>query len=345
MPAGLAGGLRADYAAGSPEFSMPHSASAFRFSHAHILGALFAASLSGCATRAQAPVPTLSTKLSGPTITVYAAGDIADCRWRIPPLSGAADTAALLAPLLSADPAARVLALGDLTYPVGLPAEFADCYAPTWGRFRERTLPVPGNHEYYTSGASGYFAYFGATAAPERDGHYAVQLGRWRLIALNSALRGAAFDAQLQWLRQELQHRPAGCTLAFWHHPRFSSGGHGGNAAIAPIWQLLADAGVDVALNGHDHDYERFAPQDGAGRHDEAHGLRAFIVGTGGAQLTPFLFTSANSERRDNSTHGVLKLVLRDDGYEWQFLGVGGHVGDNFQDRGAARCHGASASQ
>jgi hypothetical protein len=296
--------------------------------------ALFLSLLSGCA--AHAPLPALH----GPARHVYAAGDIADCRWRLPSMSGAADTAALLAPRLAAAPDARVLALGDLTYPVGLPAEFAGCYAPTWGRFREQTLPVPGNHEYYTPGAAGYYAWFGASAAPERAGHYAVQLGNWRLIGLNSALRGAAANAQLDWLRRELRQHRSRCTLAFWHHPRFSSGGHGDNAAIAPIWEALADAGADLALNGHDHGYERFAPQDGAGRRDDVHGMREFVVGTGGAQLTPFLFTSANSERRDNAEHGVLKLALRDDGYEWEFLGVDG----NFQDSGAARCHDGNAS-
>jgi hypothetical protein len=295
------------------------------------------AALAGCAAHAPAP------QLSGPAITLYAAGDIADCRWRLPAMSGAAATAALLEPLLAADASARVLALGDLTYPVGLPAEFSDCYAPTWGRFRERTLAVPGNHEYYTPGAPGYRAYFGASGAEERLLHYRVQLGHWRLIALNSALRGADAAAQREWLEGELRDRPSRCTLAFFHHPRFSSGGHGDNAAMAPIWQLLAGAGADLALSAHDHDYERFAPQDASGRPDEARGLRQFVIGTGGAQLTPFLFTSPNSERRDNSSHGVLKLTLRDDGYEWEFIGVGGGEGSQFSDRGAARCHGSAA--
>ncbi|MBK4733274.1 metallophosphoesterase family protein [Noviherbaspirillum pedocola] len=313
---------------------MPHLSFAFR-RHLTLTLVSLAALLGGCAMQVPAPA------LSGPAITIYAAGDIADCRWRLPSLSGAAATAALLTPLLAADPEARVLALGDLTYPVGLPAEFTDCYAPTWGRFRERTLPVPGNHEYYTPLAPGYYGYFGAAAAPERSGHYAVQLGSWRVIAINSAISGPAAEAQLEWLRAELSEHRSRCTLAFWHHPRFSSGGHGDNARLAPIWTLLAEAGADLALSGHDHDYERLAPQDSAGRRDDAHGLRQFVVGTGGAQLTPFLFTSANSERRDNSTHGVLRLALRDDGYEWEFLGVAG----NFQDKGAARCHARSAAK
>jgi hypothetical protein len=292
--------------------------------------------LSGCVSQ-----PLQKPPLAG--VTIYAAGDIADCRWQLPQWTGAADTAALIASQLAADRSAMVLSLGDHTYPVGLPAEFSGCYAPTWGAFRERTLPAPGNHEYYTRGASGYYDYFGAAAAPERSGHYSVQLGKWRLISLNSALLGADYSAQLEWLKEELARHPSPCTLAFWHHPRYSSGGHGDNAAIAPIWKILADGGVDVALTAHDHDYERFAPQDGAGRRDDARGLRQFVVGTGGAQLTPLLFPAANSELRDNSTHGVLKLVLGDDGYEWEFLAVGGRLDSNgmhrFSDRGAASCH------
>jgi hypothetical protein len=278
---------------------------------------------------------------TGAATTVYAAGDIADCRYRTPESSGAAVTASLVEAGLAANPGAHLLTLGDHTYPAGLAAEFNDCYHPTWGRFKERTFPAPGNHEYYSKGAAGYYAYFGARAAPEQGGYYSVQLGKWHAISLNSTLRGAAFDAQLAWLREDLARRPTLCALAFWHHPRYSSGGYAGNAYMAPIWQALAEAGVELALAAHDHDYERFAPQDAQGVRDDASGMRQFVVGTGGAQLTPLRFSPANSEARGNSVHGVLRLDLYDNGYRWEFIGV--HNPDSatttFTDRGAASCH------
>jgi 3',5'-cyclic AMP phosphodiesterase CpdA len=293
--------------------------------------------LLGCAS---GPLPRQPV-LSGPATIVYAAGDIADCRYRMPEASGAAATAARVEAGLAAHPDAWVLTLGDHTYPVGLPAEFSGCYQPTWGRFKERTLPAPGNHEYYTKGARGYYAYFGARAAPEQGGYYSVQLGKWHVISLNSTLRGAQFDAQLAWLKDDLARHRTNCSLAFWHHPMYSSGGYAGNAFMTPAWRALEEGGVDVALAGHDHDYERFAPQNAHGERDDAHGVRQFVVGTGGAQLTPLRFTPANSEARDNSIHGVLRLDLYDNGYRWEFIGI--HDPDSatttFTDRGAASCH------
>ena len=288
--------------------------------------------LSACAS-APAPAP-----FSGPAVTVYAAGDIADCRHRTPDSSGAAATAWLVEAGLAADPGAMALTLGDHTYPVGLPAEFSHCYHPTWGRFRERTLPVPGNHEYYTPGAPGYYAYFGARAAQEHGGHYSVQLGKWRIIALNTTLSGAASMRQLAWLEQELARHPARCALALMHHPRYSSGGHGANPAMAPLWQALAAGGVELVLSAHDHDYERFAPQDAAGRRDDARGMRQFVVGTGGAMLTPLRPAAANSEVKDNSVHGVLRLDLFDSGYTWEFLAADSDASPPFNDRGAGAC-------
>ena len=293
-----------------------------------------------CAALAGCAVPPAPHDHTGIPVTVYAAGDIADCRYRLPESSGAAATAFLVDAGLAASPAARVLTLGDHTYPVGLPAEFSDCYQPTWGRFRERTLPTPGNHEYYTPGAPGYYAYFGASAAQEQGGYYSVQLGKWHVISINSTLRGAAFDAQLAWLRDDLARHATPCTLAFWHHPRYSSGGHADNAFMAPVWQMLANGGVELALAAHDHDYERFAPQDAQGSRDDVRGMRQFVVGTSGAMLTPLRFAPANSEARTSNTHGVLRLDLFDTGYTWEFLATerdgGGPV---FTDRGSARCH------
>jgi acid phosphatase type 7 len=295
---------------------------------------LFAAAimLAGCGSVARQA----RLSLAGEGATVYAAGDIADCRYRFPADSGAAQTAALIAQGLARDPNAAVLTLGDNTYPVGLPAEFDTCYAPTWGRFKARTFPVPGNHEYYTQGAPGYYAYFSDHAGPAQRGYYSFTLGKWRVLALNSALRNAEFAAQLEWLKAELAQNKSLCTLAFWHHPVYSSGGHGNNDFMLGVWKELVAGGVDLALVGHDHDYERFAPQDGTGQRDDARGLRQIVVGTGGAQLTPLRLARPNSEVNDNSTHGVLKLVLKETGYEWEFLPV---AEGGFTDHGAARCH------
>lgn len=294
--------------------------------------AAIAAGLSGCAARLSGRAPLVP----GEGIAVYAAGDIADCRWRFPNDSGAAGTADLVARQLAKDGKAAVLTLGDNTYPVGLPAEFTDCYEPTWGRFKKRTFPAPGNHEYYTRGAPGYYSYFGEFAGPNGHGYYSFMLGTWHVIALNSALRNAEFAAQLAWLKAELAQHKAPCTLAYWHHPVFSSGGHGNNDFMRGVWKELASAGVDVALTSHDHNYERFARQDGEGRRDDARGTRQFVVGTGGAQLSPLRFDKPNSEVNDNSTHGVLKLVLKETGYEWEFMPV---AQGGFTDRGAALCH------
>ncbi len=267
--------------------------------------------------------------------TVYAAGDIARCVDPDPAWSGAAATAALVGAGLSANPSAVVLALGDLTYPRGAPAEFANCYGPTWGRFKQRTYPAPGNHEYASAGAAGYFGYFGAAAG---RGYYRVQLGAWRLFSLDSNLAPAAHAAQLAWLRDELVRHPARCTLAYWHHPLYSSGMKGDDPRMKDAWQALYQAGAEIVLSGHDHLYERFAPQDADGRRDDARGIRQFVVGTGGAFPTPLLRTRANSEASDSNHMGVLKLELGDGVYAWQFLQVPGG-GAALPDRGSGRCH------
>lgn len=270
------------------------------------------------------------------TVTVYAAGDIARCVHPDPKWSGAAATAAIVGAGLAADPQARALALGDLTYPRGALAEFTSCYGPTWGKFRDRTLPAPGNHEYATPKAAGYFGYFGAIAG---RGHYRVQLGDWQLYSLDSNLEPAAHRAQTAWLREELARHPARCTLAYWHHPLYSSGMKGNDARMKDAWQALYDAGAELVLSGHDHLYERFAPQDGDGRRDDARGIRQFVAGTGGAFPTPFLLARPNSEARDSNHMGVLKLVLKDDGYDWEFLAASNGDPGWRPDRGSARCH------
>lgn len=299
-----------------------------------LLAASVLSGLAGCALDSASRGTPVS--LPGPGVAVFAAGDIADCGPHPPEHSGAARTAALVEAQLARDGSAVVLTLGDHTYPVGRPAEFTDCYHPTWGRFKSRTFPAPGNHEYRTPGASGYFDYFGDAAGPGRRGYYSFRLGTWHVVSLNSNLRPPEHAAQLAWLKADLERHPSPCTLAFWHHPRYSSGGHGNNGRMADVWEVLQAAGADVALTSHDHDYERFVPQNAHGRRDDARGIRQFVAGTGGAALTPFWFPKFNSEATDNSVHGVLKMVLRETGYEWTFLPVDG---GGFTDRGAALCH------
>ncbi len=271
-------------------------------------------------------------------VTVYAAGDIARCAYRDPAYSGAADTAATVAAGLAQDPEAVVLALGDLTYPNGAKKEFTDCYAPTWGRFKDRTWPAPGNHEYYTPGAKPYFEWWGARAG---RGYYSFELGTWHIISLDSNLAPAQHAAQLDWLRADLAAHPARCTLAYWHHPLYSSGGHGSIPKMRDAWQLLYAAGAELVLSGHDHDYERFAPQDADGRLDPTHGIRQFVVGTGGAYPTPFLLTVAHSEVRDSNRTGVLRLRLYTGGYGWEFIESTrvSSFGIAPPDHGSAACH------
>lgn len=270
--------------------------------------------------------------------TVYAAGDIAYCDKTTPALSGAFETASLVEAALARDARASVVILGDNVYQRGTAREYAHCYGPTWGRFKARTYPAPGNHEYATRGASGYFGYFGSAAG---RGYYSVKLGAWRLFSLDSNLKGADQQAQLAWLEQELARSAERCTLATWHHPLYSSGGHGSIAVMRAAWELLHRAGAEIVLSGHDHDYERFAPQDADGVLDREAGIVQFVVGTGGAFLSPFLWTLKNSKMRDNSRTGVLKLVLADDGYEWEFLEAAYHGFPYGQpaDRGKGQCH------
>jgi len=277
----------------------------------------------------------LTSNATAAAVTVYAAGDIANCGRQAPRYAGAAATAELIATALARDADAAVLALGDLTYPRGRLAEFTGCYQATWGRFKARTYPAPGNHEYATPGAAGYFQYFGAQAGP---GHYRFGLGSWQVYSLDSNLDGAASAAQLRWLRKELASHPAKCILAYWHHPMYSSGFKGVDPRMRPAWEALMETGAALVLSGHDHIYERFAPQDGAGRRDRVHGIRQFIVGTGGAYPTPLLLPLPNSEARDSNHMGVLKLVLREGGYDWAFVPVA--AGPLFQpDHGSAACH------
>lgn len=258
------------------------------------------------ATAALAPLRTVAP---GDALVV-AAGDIADCD-RLP---GARATAALVAAL----PNATVLTLGDNAYPEGSARDFERCYEPTWGAFKARTRPAPGNHEGRTEGASGYFGYFGAPP------YYSFDLGAWHLVSLDSETDIGAASPQIEWLKRDLDATMKPCILAYWHHPRWSSGRHGAQSRdrgrqTGALWSVLSAHRATLVLNGHDHDYERFAPRDG---------IREFIAGTGGAGLRDFVRPLEGSEVRVARRHGVLVLTLHPYSYEWRFVGVDGRSYD-----------------
>lgn len=268
---------------------------------------------------------------AAPEQAVLAAGDIVDCA----NLSGSEATAKLLDGLPG-----TVLTLGDLAYPDGSEVNF-QCYEHTWGRHKSRTRPVPGNHEYHTAGASAYFHYFGSKAGEPGRGYYSYDLGNWHLIGLNSQCAEVGGcgqgSPQEQWLRTDLEQNSSKCILAYWHVPLFSSGDeHGNNPAMKDFWIDLYHAHADLVLNGHDHDYERFAPQNPEGAVDSQNGIREFVAGTGGKNQRAFRPALAATEVRSNSTFGVLKLNLHPHSYDWKFLPV---AEGQFSDSGSGTCH------
>jgi hypothetical protein len=234
---------------------------------------------------------------------------------------------------------AAVLALGDTQYEDGQDGKFRASYDRSWGRVKAITRPAPGNHEYESSRAAGYYRYFGAAAGDPTKGYYSYDLGRWHLVALNSncsAVGGCNEGSpQERWLRADLAAHRVRCTLAYWHHPRFSSGDHGSDSAYSGFWRALYDAGADVVIVGHDHDYERFAPQTPDGERDPARGIREFVVGTGGMNLRGFPRIAPNSELRDATTLGVVELTLGSRAYAWRFRPAVGPL----VDRGSTTCH------
>lgn len=280
-----------------------------------------------------APV-TVPTPVPGESPTVvHAVGDIA-----MAASSGDEATAQLLDTL-----AGPILTLGDSVYENGTASEFQQVFDPSWGRHKSRIRPVPGNHEYNTPEAAGYFGYFGAAAGDPGKGFYAYDLGpHWRVIAINSELEarfsgGGLESLQLEWLEQELKASAGKHVLALWHHPRYSSGIHGDSPFMEPMWDLLVAHGAELVLAGHDHLYERFAPLNQDGQRDAARGLRSFVVGTGGAQLYPITDgVGPNSEAHNDKTWGVLALRLYSNRYEWEFVPV---AGQTYRDRGESACH------
>jgi hypothetical protein len=288
---------------------------------------------------------------------IAAAGDIA-CDPGQPNFNGGAGASdacrqMAVSDLLVAGKYDAVLALGDNSYYCSSYESFQKSFDPSWGRVKSIIHPVTGNHDYLThagtlpggagcdasnTGAAGYFKYFGSAAGAAGSGYYSYDVGSWHLIALNSQCGQAggcgAASAQAKWLAADLAAHPAKCTLAYWHIPLFSSGGRA-SPSMRSIWQQLQAAGADVVLTGHDHTYERFAPQNDAGA-PAATGLREFVVGTGGANHTSFTSVAANSEVRNDATFGVLRMVLHPNGYDWQFVP---EKGASFTDAGSGTCH------
>jgi hypothetical protein len=270
------------------------------------------------------------------TYVFVGAGDIAGCK----DLAGAQATAKLLEKIPG-----TVFAAGDLAYESGSAAEFKNCYGTTWGKFKDRTKPALGNHEYHDPTASGYFQYWGAQGGPADKGYYSFDLGSWHIVALNTncdaqGLGGcAAGSPEETWLKEDLAAHQDACIIAFGHHALFSSGlfkKHAVHPELKQLWKDLYAAHADLVLAGHEHSYERFAPQDPDGRADAEHGIREIVVGTGGRSHDPLGFAMANSEVRNASTYGVLKLTLTPSIYTWEFIP---EEGKDFRDSGTGACH------
>lgn len=243
-----------------------------------------------------------------------------------------------------ATPELVVFTLGDHAYPKATAKRFQKCYEPTWGRHKDRTRPSPGNHDYRVKGAAPYFDYFGEAAGEPGKGYYSYNLGDWRIIVLNSCCKRveggcAESSPQYQWLLEELRNNSRPCSLAYFHHPLFSSGFDGSIKRMKPFYQAMNDAGVDVVLSGHDHHYERFAPQDPDGNLDPEHGIRQFIVGTGGRGKRFFEITGINPKKNSEVAKralGVLRLNLHPESYDWEFHAI---PGNPLQDSGSGTCH------
>lgn len=277
------------------------------------------------------PEPSLGLGADTSEVRLIAVGDIADCT-----VETDERVAALVAGMRG-----KIATLGDTVYPNGSPEDFKNCFAPKWGALTPRMFPSIGNHEYQTEGATGYFGYFAdaqrLTGDPA-EGWYAYDLSpSWRAISLNSncgAVRGCTADSpQGQWLASELEAAGDRNVLAYWHAPRYSGGQHGSIAAMKPFFRMLYQARADLVLNGHDHSYERFAPQNASGDY-RRRGVQQFVVGTGGRSLYKFEPGSRlpNTRARNDETYGVLKLRLRPDGYSWRFVPA---AGGDFTDSGS----------
>jgi hypothetical protein len=270
------------------------------------------------------------------------AGDIASCKSP----EGARATAKLIEQIPG-----TVFAAGDLAYESGSPDEFEFCYGPTWGKFKDRTKPALGNHEYVNPTAHGYFDYWGTQAGPRGKGYYSFDLGGWHIVALNTncyvkSLGGCGQgSSQETWLKEDLSRHTNACIIAYGHHALFSSGifkKHAVHPELKQLWQDLYAAHADLVLAGHEHSYERFAPQDPDGKADAQHGIREIVVGTGGRSHDLLGFATPNSEVRDWDTYGVLKLTLDAGKYTWEFIP---EEGRSFRDSGSGVCHNQPAQE
>jgi chitodextrinase len=274
---------------------------------------------------------------------IAAAGDIAcdpnDGRWNGGAGIPGACRQLATSNILFGSNLAAVLPLGDDQYEDATQWKFMQSYDASWGRLFSLTKPVPGNHEYLTPGAAGYYGYFGSRAGDPTKGYYSFDVGTWHIIALNSECANiggcGSGSPEETWLRNDLALHSNACTLAYWHRPRFTSGFHGNDDTFATFWFDLYNARVDIVLNGHDHDYERFAPQDDHAN-PVADGIREFIVGTGGQEHEPFVSQAANSQVFNADTFGIMKLTLHPTSYDWQFVP---EAGGTFTDSGTGSCH------
>jgi hypothetical protein len=273
------------------------------------------------------PLPTPRPP-GGPQV-VYAVGDLSDCPSALPEVADLVRSTADI-----------ILALGDIVHPGDSASEYQTCFDPVWGDLKTRIRPVPGNHDYNTPDGSAYYDYFEGRAGDPTKGYYSFNVGTWHVVALNSICSKVGgcrpLSPQVRWLKADLEAHPNRCTLAYWHHPRFSSGDGATLRRTEAFWHVLYEAGADVVLNGHDHDYERFAPMNPAGQADARRGIRQFVVGTGGANLTRLYRLADNSQVWTRDNHGVLELTLRRTGYDWRFLAAGSGA---VIDQGSERCH------
>jgi 3',5'-cyclic AMP phosphodiesterase CpdA len=290
-----------------------------------------------------AAAPAEQVALSGASAMV-GVGDIASCSQRL-----GVETAILVDSILRADSAAKVQAavftLGDNVYSSGTTEQFEKCFTPAWGDPKRRIMkslhPTPGNHEYYTPNADPYYKYFGPAAGVVGKGYYSYDVAKWHIVVVNSELfvnsifSDSARKEQLDWVTQDLKEHKALCTIAYWHHPRFSSGWHGNDARFNALWQILYKDGVDLVLNGHDHDYERFAPVNPAGILDSTKGIAEIVAGTGGEDLRGFNAIVPNSVFRIEGRVGVLLLTLGDKEWRSAWVEVGGRV----WDQAGGKCH------
>jgi len=325
------GGLALTY---SWNFGDSTKGSGARPSHTYPNDGTFTVSLVVTNSKSISSAPATTTAAVARGVLFVGAGNIATCG-----MTKDEATAALIDAL----PTAHVFTTGDNAFPNGSDAAYTNCYAPSWGRFLDRTRPVLGNHDYDTLNARGAFDYFGARLGPPGLGYYSYDLGTWHIIVLNDHGSDSLFldpaTPQGQWLTADLAAHTNLCTIAMWHVPLFNSSNVPGwttSPQHKPIWDTLYPAGVDIVINGQQHNYERFKPMTPGGDVDTARGIREFNVGTGGSSVEDFTVSiHPNSETRA-AVYGVLQLTLKATGYDWKFLPI---PGSNYSDSGSGTCH------